>query len=91
MNFTHIDPALAAWSARHRIPLLTRYQDADVRSFQLVGTFARAQIWLEVNGNVTVYVWDYGKRKQSFVARVATLETSLDKALQVAQSWCGNP
>ncbi len=87
MNFTQVDPVLLAWSSNNRIPLSTQYQDAEVRSFELVGTAGRAQIWVEVNGQVSVHVWDYKKRKQSFAATVGTLEATLDQALAMARVW----
>ena len=87
MNFTQVDPVISSWSSTNRIPLATRYQDAEVRSFELVGGGGRAQIWVEVNGQISVHVWDYRKRRRSFVATLATLEASLDQALTVARSW----
>jgi hypothetical protein len=91
MNFTKVDPAIRAWSSRSRVPLATHYQDAEVRSFELVGHAGRAQIWIEVDGDVaTAYAWDYRKQKRSFAADASTLEAALDKALQVARGWCGS-
>ena len=92
MNFTKIDPTIRAWAARNRRPLSTQYQDAEVRSFELVGPSGRAQVWVEVEGDVvTVYAWDYRRQKQTFSSDPPTLEEALDQALQVAQGWCGNP
>lgn len=73
------------------MPLATRYQDADVRSFELVGADGRAQMWVEVNASITVHVWDYGKRKQVFVVDSSTLANGLDRALRLAKTWCGTP
>jgi len=91
MNFAHIDPPLRAWANRNRLPLSTQYKDVEVRSFELAGSSGRAQIWIETDNGVTVYVWDYRKQKQSFPADTSTLEAALDQALKVARRWCGNP
>jgi hypothetical protein len=91
MKFANVDPSIRSWAARNRMPLSTQYQDAEVRSFELVGPAGRAQIWVDDDGGVTVYVWDYRKRKQSFTADPVTLEAVLDRALQVARGWCGTP
>jgi hypothetical protein len=88
MNFTALDPAILAWSNRNRVPLSTKYQDAEVRSFELAGPSGRTQIWIEaVDGSITVHVWDYKKRKQSMPATADRLEAILDDALRMAQAW----
>ena len=91
MNFAAVDATLKSWASRNRMPLSTQYQDADVRSFELVGPTGRAQIWVEVNGDVTVHVWDYRKRKQTFSVDSSALSDGLDDALRVAKAWCGTP
>ncbi len=91
MNFNTVDPVLRGWAAANRLPLSTHYQDVEVRSFEMAGRSGRAQIWVEVNETVTVYVWDYRKRKQSFASDGSTLGVALDQALQVARAWCGHP
>ena len=91
MNFALIDAPIRSWATRNRLPLSTKYQDEEVRSFELVGTSGRAQIWIETNGDVTVHVWDYRKRKQSFQCDAASVEAALDQALQVVRGWCGTP
>jgi hypothetical protein len=91
MNFSAIDPTLKDWASRNRVPLSTRYQDDDVRSFEVVGPDGRAQIWVEVNTDITVHVWDYRKRKRVFPVDGPTLANGLDDALRVARAWCGMP
>jgi hypothetical protein len=88
MNFNTIDPLLRAWASRNSIPLSTRYKEDEVRSFELAGPVGRAQIWVEVNGGITVNVWDYRKRRQNLPADATTLERLLDEALIVARAWC---
>lgn len=91
MNFSTVDPTLQDWASRNRMPLATQYQDADVRSFELVGPDGRAQIWVEVNTDITVHAWDYRNRKQVFSVDSSTLASGLDDALRVAKTWCGTP
>jgi hypothetical protein len=91
MNFAPIDAPIRSWATRNQLPLSTRYQDEEVRSLELVGKSGRVQIWVETNGEVTVYVWDYRKRKQSFQCDASSVEAALDNALQVARGWCGSP
>jgi hypothetical protein len=91
MNFSTVDAPIRSWAIRNRLTLLTQYQDAEVRSFGLVGPTGRAQIWVETNGDVTVYVWDYRKRRQSFKCDASSVEVGLDQALRVARAWCGTP
>lgn len=91
MSFSAVDPTLKDWASRNRMPLSTRYQDADVRSFELVGPDGRAQIWVEVNMDITVHVGDYRKRKRVFPVDRSTLADGLDDALRVAKGWCGTP
>lgn len=88
MDFSRIDPVIRAWASRNQLPISTKYQNSEVRSFELAGRVERAQIWVEVDGGPNVYVWDYRKRKQSFAAEPETLEAALDQALQVARNWC---
>jgi hypothetical protein len=87
MNFAQVDPTISSWSARNNIPLATRYQDTEVRSFQLVGPAGRAQLWVEVNGRICVQVWDYRKRRQTLTATPTTLAAALDQALALARTW----
>lgn len=87
MNFAKVDPIISAWSCKNDMPLATLYQGAEVRSFELVGRLGRAQIWVEVNEEICVHVWDYRERKQSFIATLATLDSALDRALAVARTW----
>lgn len=91
VNFSAVDPTLRAWASRNCLPLCTKYRDADVRSFELVGPDGRVQIWVEINGETTVHVWDHRKRKQTFSVGESTLVDGLDNALRVARTSCGTP
>jgi hypothetical protein len=90
MNYSAIDPILTAWATQNRVTLSTKYQDVEVRSFQLVWPGGRAQIWIEMNDGMTVHVWDYRRLKQTFVADSSTLSDRLDQALRLARVWCGD-
>ena len=57
----------------------------------IVGPDGRAQIWVEVDTDITVHVWDYRKRRQVFAVDGSTLANGLDDALRVAKTWCGTP
>ena len=88
MSFSTIDPILREWSRANRIPLYTEYRGAPVRSFDVViPTGERRQIWVEKNGDLTVIVWDYGKRRKKFDATLSNLYRQLDAALHQAKAW----
>lgn len=87
-TFEQVDPVILEWSEERHLPLYTRYKDEDVRSFQVVGASgASCQIWIETGDEVSVHVWDYGRRRRSFVTNGRDLRTALDNALAVARSW----
>jgi hypothetical protein len=88
INFSLVDPAIKAWASRNGVSLSTQYQDTEVRSFQLTGPTGRAQIWVEVNDQISIHVWDYQKRKQSFNLTTESVAACLDKALVIARAWC---
>lgn len=88
-GFTEIDPVLQAWASRTEVQVSTRYQDTEVRSVELSGPAGRAQLWVDLDGGITVKVWDYRERRQSFVTDHASLANDLKRALQVARQWCG--
>lgn len=88
MNFSQVDPILIPWARAKSIPLSSRYRGSDVRSFELVGRGGRVQVWIEVNDQISVYAWDFRKRKARFIADVSDLEASLNKAEQLARAWC---
>jgi hypothetical protein len=87
MNFAQIDLVLCTWASKNQVSFATHYRDVEVRSIELVGPNGRAQVWVEVNELVTVHVWDYLKRRQSFEADDANLAARLDAALMTARSW----
>lgn len=89
MNFSAIDRTLKSWALRNRVPLSTKYQDTEVRSFELIGPGGRAQIWIEINGEIAVHLWDYRKRTEKITADETTLADCLDQALKIASAWCG--
>ncbi|MGB5193945.1 MAG: hypothetical protein WBN70_13255 [Polyangiales bacterium] len=91
MSFSAVDPTLKDWALRSRMRLSTQYQDAEVRSFELVGPNGRAQIWVEVSAGITVHVWDYQQRSQVFAVDNSALADGLDDALRAAKAWCGTP
>lgn len=87
-TFLDLDMILRSWARDRRIPLYTKYRGEEVRSFQVVGATGRkAQIWVEVNDGISVYVWDYKKRKREFGATRANLPKQLDAALDLAMDW----
>ena len=90
MNFSQVDPTIHAWARANNLPLSIRYQDSDVRSFELVGPSGRAQLWVEVNEQIKVCVWDFRKRKEFFVTELSGLDAALDRAARLARPWCGN-
>ena len=91
MNFAAVDPELHEWAMQRNLPLSTNYQDSEVRSFQLASASGkRVQIWLEVGREVKVFVWDYRRRKMSFVAQPGELSSKLDEAYRVAKEWMGD-
>ncbi len=91
MNFSKIDPIIEKWSLHSGIPLSTNYQGVEVRSFELVGSVGRAQIWVEVDDCITVQVWNYRRDKRKILATESSLLSVLDEALCIAKSWCNAP
>jgi hypothetical protein len=88
VDFSPYDPVIERWSRRRRIPLFTSYRDDEVRAFEIVTPLGeRRQIWIEVNGDVVVHVWDFQKRRRTFTADAQTLEGRLDDALELARAW----
>ena len=88
MNFSSIDSIIHDWSFRNNIPLSTKYQNVEIRSFQIVGSRGQAQIWIEENGDFIVNVWDYKKKKKAFTVNTITLNARLDESLRIAREWC---
>jgi hypothetical protein len=91
VDFGAIDPILIAWSQQRHVSLSLHHRDEEVRSFELVGIHGRSQIWIETDGELTVHVWDYGRRRHTLRADHDSLAVRLDEALAVARSWCDGP
>jgi hypothetical protein len=92
LNYARYDPIVEAWSHRVGLPLLTQYQDDEVRAFEVVTpSGARRQIWLEVlnegTDDVLVHVWDFRDRRETLAGDATTLETRLDQGLNLARGW----
>lgn len=87
-SFEFVDAVLLPWAARKHLTVQTRHQDAEVRSITLRGQQGRAQIWVELGDAPRVVVWDYGKRELGLSLKEMDVVVALERALELATSWC---
>jgi len=89
-NYRKIDPIIAAWVSQHSLYLCTKYQDAEVRSVEVVSPSGkRCQIWIDRpgNGTVMVHAWDFDKRKMVWEVSTNKLSGCLKNALGTVYGW----
>ena len=91
MHYALLDLLLDAWAREHDLYICKSYQDAEVRSMDIISPKgARFQIWIDVpskTGDTVVHVWDMKKRKQEYPATKSSFKQMLEMAYQQAQSW----
>lgn len=84
----NLDAVIRAWAESRCLPVYTEHRGEQVRSFQVTGkTGGRCQIWVEVQQDITVHVWDYRRRHEILVADAGRLADQLDAALALARKW----
>ncbi|HAB37558.1 MAG TPA: hypothetical protein DCE52_06100 [Rhodobacteraceae bacterium] len=91
MSYSIVDPILEAWADSHSLHIHTQYQDAEVRSIDIVSPQGkRFQLWIDEpsrSGDISVHIWDMKKRRQDYVATKSSFKDKLEAAYQQAQSW----
>lgn len=90
MSYSLIDKSLYDWAKGYSIVVQTQYQDTEVRSIEIVdGQSRKYQIWIEDlgNGEFTVNVWDYTKRKNTFSCSFNNIVDKLEEAYHTIQHW----
>ena len=92
MSYQAIDGLIGQWAARHGLHVATKYQDAEVRSVDVVWSDGRGkcQIWIDVpdeQGRVDVNVWNYRNRRTRYRAEGGDLSDVLERAYSQAVQW----
>jgi hypothetical protein len=91
MSYNSIDPILLPWIKKNGLKLFTSFKDEEVRSTEVVDQKGnRFQIWVEpvdLGGQLSVYAWDFKKRKLQFKGSINELALNLDKAYSYVQQW----
>jgi hypothetical protein len=88
-SYAAIDPVILAWAKHHNLTLFTKYQDYDVRSFDVPHPRKTFQLWIEVpssDGEVTIRSCDHarpwgGRASHSMTGPAADLNRMLDEML----------
>src|SRR5207302_7605118 len=95
MGYELVDEVLAPWSSARKLQVSTEYKGEPVRSIQMVGAKRSGiQIWVDPvspAGIMSVYVWDYHRRRQEFSGPVGDLNRLLEGAYQLATKWLDRP
>lgn len=94
MSYQAIDGLIEQWAAQHDLQVATKYQDAEVRSVDIVGNDGRSkcQIWIDEpdeQGRVDVNVWNYRNRRTRYRAEGDELSRVLEQAYLQAMEWLG--
>ena len=91
MSFEIVDPKLEKWASSRGLHIYSEYRDEEVRSIDVVSpTGKRFQIWLDPpasDGRTIVHVWDYRRRRKSIASDLRNLESQLERAYCLIQSW----
>lgn len=90
MSYSSIHSIIQNWTKKHQLVLYSRYQDADVRSVEIVdGTGNRYQIWVEEpkGEHVGVHAWDYRRQRSDWQTTRKELENCLDEARAMVLKW----
>jgi len=90
MSYTTIDPVISAWAARHNLTVYTQYQDAEVRSVDVISSKGRKyQIWIDPpkGTTVSVHAWDYKRQRRDWNRSSDQLAQTLEEAIQTVKSW----
>ena len=91
MSYQVLDSILEGWAKKRGLHIYTTYKDEEVRSIDIVSPAGkRFQLWLDEpgrNGETTVHIWDYRKRKKDFNAVLSNLESQLERAYSEVKGW----
>lgn len=91
MGYEKIDSVLYRWAGNHKLHWFTKYHDDEVRSTEIVDSKGnRFQLWVNppnLFGRIGVNIWDYGKRRKTFMSSKSDLEDSLEEAYAKVNSW----
>jgi hypothetical protein len=86
MGYETIDPVIDGWVARHRLHLVRRYKDYEVRSVDVQVNGTLCQLWIDpvVNGVTTIHVWPYKDPHERWELPIEQIDSGLEHALQRA-------
>lgn len=90
MSYAAVDATIASWAADNRLTTFTKYQDVEVRSFEIVNEAGdRWQLWIDppAGDAIDVHLWDYRKRRADWAGKASTLKDMLNEAIATARDW----
>jgi hypothetical protein len=84
-----LDVDLRRFGEAHDLVLMTRYQDAEVRSFTIVRPGGSSfQIWVEnAGGTWCVNAWDFGRRRYQLTSSLNGILDTLEKVYAHVLEW----
>jgi hypothetical protein len=89
-EYTVIDSVIHRWSEMHQLPLMKKYKDAEVRSFDFTDQSGnRYQLWIDPpneKGLIEIHAWDYRKRRKNVITTTARFLESLEIVYREIQS-----
>ena len=91
-----IDAVISKWTQRRRAMISAIYKENESRCIDFHDAANhRYQIWVDppvddphnLNPEIGVHAWDFGKRRRDFVSQINDLPRKLDEAYLSLQKW----